>query len=87
MASWLPTLEKIIDDLPGKKPHADFRLWLSSDPHPSFPIAVLQQGLKMTTEPPKGLKANVVRLYNNLTEEQFGPSERNCVLVSAAPAL
>jgi dynein heavy chain len=27
--------------------------------------------MKMTTEPPKGLKANLTRLYNLITEEQF----------------
>ena len=77
MTSWLPTLEKIIDDLPRRKPHADFRLWLSSNPHPKFPIAILQQGLKMTTEPPSGLKANLARLYANLTEEQFSACKRS----------
>jgi dynein heavy chain len=70
--SFMPTLEKIIAAIPSSNPHKDFRLWLSSSPHPQFPIAILQASLKMTTEPPKGLKANLSRLYSNLiTEESF----------------
>jgi dynein heavy chain len=71
--SWMPALEKIIDGFADGEadPHPDFRLWLSSSPHPKFPIAILQRGIKMTTEPPTGLKANLLRLYNLLTEEQF----------------
>ena len=71
MTSWLGPLEKIVDELGSRNPHADFRLWLSSSPNPKFPIAILQQGLKMTTEPPKGIKANLLRLYNNVSEEMF----------------
>eukprot|EP00741_Cyanophora_paradoxa_P024938 tig00000056_g24072.t1 len=71
MISWMPQLEKIIEQLQGEKIHNDFRLWLSSAPHPSFPIAILQRGLKLTTEPPKGIKANLTRLYNNISEQQF----------------
>ena len=71
MTSWLPKLEKIIDEFPSLKPHPEFRLWLSSSPTPKFPIAILQQGLKMTTEPPKGLKANLIRLYNNIDDDTF----------------
>ena len=68
----MPTLDKIVEGIPAANPHKDFRLWLSSSPHPQFPISILQTSLKMTTEPPKGLKANLSRLYSNLvTEETF----------------
>lgn len=71
MTSWLPTLDKLIEGLESSKPHERFRLWLSSNPCPEFPISILQRGIKMTTEPPKGLRANLLRLYNGLTEEGF----------------
>ena len=51
--SWMPQLDKLVEQLQVERPHADFRLWLSSSPHPEFPISILQVGIKMTTEPPK----------------------------------
>ncbi|KAH9593471.1 Dynein heavy chain [Trypanosoma melophagium] len=71
MVSWLVELEKIIEDLAEQRPHADFRLWLSSVPTPQFPIGILQKAIKMTTEPPTGIKSNMLRLYNQFSEEQF----------------
>ncbi|CAD6237730.1 GSCOCG00008323001-RA-CDS, partial [Cotesia congregata] len=47
------------------------RLWLSSSPTSEFPISILQAGVKMTTEPPRGLKANMKRLYGLITTTQF----------------
>jgi len=70
--SWMPQLDKLVEQLQVEEPRPEFRLWLSSSPHPEFPISILQTGIKMTTEPPKGLKANMKRLYNLITEQQFG---------------
>ncbi|KAK9823872.1 hypothetical protein WJX72_006072 [[Myrmecia] bisecta] len=71
MTSWLPTLDKMIEGFEAARPHPDFRLWISSSPSPAFPIAILQRGIKMTTEPPKGLRANLLRLYNTVTDESY----------------
>lgn len=49
----MPQLDKIVDVMQEGKSHTDFRLWLSSNPDPEFPIAILQNSIKMTTEPPK----------------------------------
>mmetsp|Transcript_14483 Transcript_14483/g.50911 ORF Transcript_14483/g.50911 Transcript_14483/m.50911 type:complete len:4419 (-) Transcript_14483:356-13612(-) len=68
---WLPTLEKFIEKTFESGPHKDFRVFMSSSPTPNFPIQLLQNCIKMTAEPPKGLKANIVRLMNNTTEESF----------------
>ena len=69
--SWMPRLAKVVETMETDVPHDDFRLWLSSSPTPEFPISILQAGLKMTTEPPKGIRANMKRLYASLTEDQF----------------
>lgn len=71
MTSWLPALSKIIDTFPAARPHPSFRLWLSSNPTERFPISILQRSIKMTTEPPRGLRANLMRLYNTITKESF----------------
>ncbi|XP_055375876.1 dynein axonemal heavy chain 2 [Condylostylus longicornis] len=69
--SWMPLLDKIIETFQSTKIHKRFRLWLSSSPHPDFPISILQTSIKMTTEPPRGIKANMKRLYQNVTDENF----------------
>lgn len=71
MLSWMPALEKIIEGYIESNPHPRFRLWLSSSPHPQFPITILQRGIKMTTEPPRGLRANMLKLYNLVGQDQF----------------
>ena len=35
--------------------HDEFRLWITCEPHQSFPLSLLQLAIKVTTEPPKGI--------------------------------
>ncbi|KAF4720267.1 hypothetical protein FOZ63_014624, partial [Perkinsus olseni] len=61
----------VVEDFREDEINPEFRLWLTAMPSPAFPISVLQNGIKMTLEPPKGLKNSLVRAYMGMEEEWF----------------
>lgn len=65
LSAWLPELEKELEKL--NKPHPDFRLWITTDPIPTFPIGILQRSLKVVTEPPNGLKLNMRNTFSKVS--------------------
>ena len=77
-STFMPLLETIIESwsADGAKVNPDFRLWLSTMPCTHFPISVLQDGIKITTEPPQGLRANMLRSYFNLTDKYLDSSNK-----------
>ena len=70
VVAWLPCLEK---ELSSFQPHTDFRLWLTSETHSSFPSILLQQSLKATFESPPGIKKNLQRTFDSWDVDTFNP--------------
>ncbi|ETL44032.1 hypothetical protein L916_05588 [Phytophthora nicotianae] len=63
--SWLPELQThlttINQEARNGEIHEDFRLFLASFPVEYFPVSVLQNSVKVMTESPMGVKANLQR--------------------------
>lgn len=45
-------------------------------PSNKFPVPVLQNSIKVTNEPPKGLKANLMGSYNDISEKSYNECEK-----------
>ena len=68
-------LEAIVEQFKPESMQISFRLWLASMPAESFPVQVLQNGVKMTSDPPSGLRANLIRSYSALSDELLKESK------------
>ena len=73
--TWMPELANIVqaiqDDNGIQEIHDNFRLWLTSMPNKDFPVSILQNSLKLTTEPPSGVKGNLKKLYDEFNDEKL----------------
>uniref|UniRef100_I3MYF0 Dynein axonemal heavy chain 6 n=1 Tax=Ictidomys tridecemlineatus TaxID=43179 RepID=I3MYF0_ICTTR len=71
--SWMLAMEELIKSFidPTHVIKDTFRLFLSSMPSTTFPVTVLQNSVKVTNEPPKGLRANIRRAFTEMTPSFF----------------
>ncbi|XP_056265579.1 dynein axonemal heavy chain 6 [Pseudoliparis swirei] len=71
--SWMLAMEELIKTFtePDASINDNFRLFLSSMPTKVFPVTVLQNSVKVTNEPPKGLRANMRRSFAEISSNFF----------------
>jgi dynein heavy chain, axonemal len=73
-------LIQAIDNLETSEPHPNFQLFLSAEPPPSLerplPPSLLQSCLKLTNEPPQGLRANMARAWALFDEDSLDACSR-----------
>jgi len=46
------------------------RIWITCEPHPDFPVSLLQMSIKVTNEPPQGIKAGLLRSYSSVVDNE-----------------
>jgi dynein heavy chain len=71
MPRFLIELEKKLDMYSVEGSHPNFRLYLSSDPSNEIPIGLLEKSIKLTNEPPQGLKQNMKRAFTFFSKEDI----------------
>lgn len=83
MPSWLPTLDKKLEQYSKEGgSSSNFRLYLSGDPSDGIPIGILERCIKLTNEPPAGLKPNMKRGWTFFPREEIEEKDPRvkCVL-------
>jgi dynein heavy chain len=71
MPTWCRELEKKLDDFAVEGSHPDFRIFLSAEPSDEIPIGLLERSIKLTNEPPTGMKQNLQRAFATFDKEEF----------------
>ncbi|XP_055846772.1 dynein axonemal heavy chain 10 isoform X2 [Episyrphus balteatus] len=79
LINFIRQVEKYLEKI--ENPHPDFRLWITTDPTPTFPIGILQRSLKVVTEAPNGLKLNLNSTFYKLEDDSFN----SCAHVAFKP--
>lgn len=68
--SFMPTLDRMIEEI-NLPAESTFRLWLTTEPTDKFPVTIVQNSIKATSEPPKGLRQNMLKSYKSISDTEF----------------
>lgn len=68
--SFMPQLDALIEEVKPDR-EASFRIWMTTEPSDKFPVTIVQNGTKMTSEPPKGIQQNIAKSYKTITDKEF----------------
>jgi dynein heavy chain len=81
-SSWLPSLERVCEQTTEEECHRNYRLWITTYPSDEFPVSILQNAVKITLEPPKGMRANILGAYTNdpISDQEFFTSVKREVV-------
>ncbi|XP_017386886.1 dynein heavy chain 9, axonemal isoform X2 [Cebus imitator] len=91
VAKWLRTLEKKLEEH-SKNSHPEFRVFMSAEPAPSpeghiIPQGILENSIKITSEPPTGMHANLHKALDNFTQDTLEMCSRETEFKSILFAL
>ena len=80
MQDWLPVLERQLELISGSA-HPDFRCFISAEPPPlsymrNMPESLMQSCIKVANEAPADLKSNLLRAWDNFSEEAIAKSNK-----------
>ena len=75
---FMPELQHSVQE--AESCHENFRLWITTEEHPKFPINLLQASLKFTNEPPQGT-------LTSFFQKSFLCSQIRCLSVACTVSL
>jgi dynein heavy chain len=64
------------DETDGEKGNPDFRVFLSAEPSQKIPLGILQRSIKLTNEPPSGLRPNLFKAFSQFDESVWEGSAK-----------
>ena len=74
---FMATLEMMMSEArKADEVHDDFRVWITAEPDERFPIGLLQASIKLTNEPPQGVKAGLKRSANWVSQDMLDATDK-----------